>query len=174
MEIIMRTKKYTSRAALSLAGLAAGVALVAGTTVAAGPADHTGEPADWGPQLEAYCDDPTTAAADGYNVIDDPHPDADGHYGDLLEGTNGPDLILANGGNDIVEAGLGNDIICGSFGNDTINGEGGNDAVFGGGHENVLRGGNNDDYLDGGGQIDWCDGGNGDDATGPGCNTVND
>ena len=73
----MRTRKYTSRAALSLAGLAAGVALVAGTTLAAGPADHTGEPADWGPQLEAYCDDPTTAAADGYNVIDDdPTPTA--------------------------------------------------------------------------------------------------
>ncbi len=168
----MRTRKYTSRAALPLAGFAASLALVAGTALAAGPADHTGDPAVWGPPLEAYCDDPATAAADGYNVIDDPNPDADGFYGGLLEGTNGPDLILANGGNDIVEAGRGNDIICGSFGNDTINGEGGNDAVFGGGHENVLRGGNNDDYLDGGGQVDSCDGGNGDDDTGPGCNTV--
>ena len=107
----------------------AGVAIVAGTTWGAGSADHTGDPAIWGPPLEVLCSTPSDAAAAGYNVIEDPTTGvADGG---LLEGTNAADAIFANGGNDIVYAGAGNDLICGGFGNDDIFGEAGNDAIFG-------------------------------------------
>ena len=50
----------------------------------------------------SYCDDPSTAAADGYNVIDDPNPDANGWRSQPTSCE--PDLILANGGIDIAEA----------------------------------------------------------------------
>lgn len=138
------------RAALPLTGIAASLSILAGSALATGPADHTGDPGVWGPPLEALCDSPTDAAAAGYNVIDDPTTGvADGG---LLEGTNGADAIFANGGNDDVYAGAGNDLICGSFGNDELFGEGGN--------------------LDGGTEIDRCDGGNGDDVASALCNTV--
>ena len=136
----------------------------------ASPASHVGDPATWGPALEASCDDPTLPAAQGYNLIDDL---ADGVVdGGVLEGTDGPDLIPARGGNDVVNAGGGNDVVCGSFGNDQLNGEGGNDELLGGGHHNTLRGGSGRDYLDGGGQLNECDSGSNADATGPGCDVV--
>ena len=153
-------------------GAASAIALVAGSALASGPDTHVGDPAVWGPPLAVYCTDPAAAEAAGYHVIDDPHPDAEGHFGGLLYGTPDADLILANGGNDIVYAGAGNDIVCGSFGNDDIFGEGGNDALFGDGHADLLKGGANSDYLDGGGQLDRCDGGNGDDAAAALCNTI--
>ncbi len=158
------------RAALPLAGIAAGVAIIAGTTLGAGPADHTGDPAVWGPPLEVLCNTPSDAAAAGYNVIED--PTAGVADGGLLEGTNAADAIFANGGDDIVYAGAGNDLICGGSGNDDIFGEAGNDAIFGQDHADKLEGGGNGDYLDGGPQIDECDGGNGDDAASALCNTV--
>ena len=146
------------------------VAIVAGTSLGAGPADHTGDPAVWGPPLEVLCNTPSDAAAAGYNVIEDPTTGvADGG---LLEGTNAADAIFANGGNDIVYAGAGNDLICGGFGNDDMFGEAGNDAIFGQAHGDKLKGGGNSDYLDGGPQIDECDGGNGDDSASALCNTV--
>jgi len=157
-------------AALPFAGVVAGVAIVAGTTWGAGSADHTGDPAVWGPPLEVLCSTPSDAAAAGYNVIEDPTTGvADGG---LLEGTNAADAIFANGGNDIVYAGAGNDLICGGFGNDDIFGDAGNDAIFGQAHTDKLKGGGNGDYLDGGPHIDECDGGNGDDAASALCNTV--
>ena len=171
-------KSNIKRAVISLttAGVAVGLAFVASTAMAS-PGSHVGDPALWGPALEALCDDPTLPAAQGYNLIEDPiddpnDPNDDPFVGGLLEGTDGPDLILARSGNDTVNAGGGNDVVCGSFGNDHLNGEGGNDALFGGGHHNTLRGGNGRDYLDGGGQLNECDGGNNADATGPGCDVV--
>lgn len=159
--------------ALPLAGLAATVTFVAGSALAVGPASHTGDPAVWGPPLAALCDDPVAAAAAGYNVIEDEHPDAEGHFGGLLEGTDEADIIYALGGNDIIHAGAGNDVVCGSFGNDDLFGDGGNDALFGQGHADLLKGGANSDFLDGGGQLDRCDGGNGDDAAAaPGCEEI--
>ena len=109
------------RAALPLAGIAAGVAIIAGTTLGAGPADHTGDPAVWGPPLEVLCSTPSDAAAAGYNVIEDPTTGvADGG---LLEGTNAADAIFANGGDDIVYAGAGNDLICGGLATTTSSAE---------------------------------------------------
>ena len=136
------------RAALSLVGITASMVIAAGSALA-GPADHIGDPAAWGPGLEALCDDPARAEAEGYNVIDDPIVDQ--AAGGLLQGTAGADLILANNGNDDVYAGTGNDVVCGGSGEDTLRGEGGNDALFAEGHNDTLRGGGNDDFLDGGG-----------------------
>jgi Ca2+-binding RTX toxin-like protein len=163
-------KSNFTRAALSLGGITASLAITAGAALATGPADHLGDPATWGPDLEALCDDPDRAAAEGYNVIDDPILEQ--AAGGILLGTNGPDLILANNGNDDVYAGGGNDVVCGGFGEDTLRGEGGNDALFGQAHRDTLRGGNNDDFLGGGAIGDLCDGGNGFDATAD-CSTVN-
>jgi Ca2+-binding RTX toxin-like protein len=164
--MIMRSK--CTRAALSLAGITASLAILGGAVLATGPSDHTGDPAVWGPPLEVLCDSPAAARAAGYNVIDDPVTGI--QDGGLLEGTSGDDAIFANSGNDIVYAGRGNDLICGGYGFDTIHGEAGNDAAFGEEHNDTLRGGNNDDYLDGGGQNDQCDGGNGSDSAD--CETV--
>jgi Ca2+-binding RTX toxin-like protein len=159
--------KY-SRAALSLTGITASLVILAGTALAS-PADHNGDPAAWGPPLEALCDDPAAAAADGYNVIEDSVTDV--FVGGLLLGTDGDDAIYALSGNDVVYAGGGNDLVCGGFGNDIIYGEGGNDAAFGEEHNDTLRGGIGDDYLGGGRQTDQCDGGNGFDSAD--CETVN-
>ena len=165
----MKSSMKRAITSLTTAGVAVGLAFVASTAMAS-PASHVGDPAVWGPALEALCDDPTLPEAQGYNLIDDP---VNGAFdGGILEGTDGPDLILANSGNDIVDAKGGNDVVCGGFGNDEINGGPGNDALFGGGHHNTLRGENGRDYLDGGGQLDECDGGNNADATGPGCDVV--
>ncbi len=160
--------------ALPLAGIAATVTFVAGSALAAtGPPAHTSDPAVWGPDVASLCDDPAAAAAAGYNVIEDEHPDAEGHFGGLLEGTDGADAIYALGGNDIVHAGGGDDVVCGSFGNDDLFGDAGNDALIGQGHADDLRGGANSDFLDGGGQHDRCDGGNGDDAAAATCEEIN-
>ena len=159
-----------SRAALSLVGITASLVIAAGSALAAGPADHIDDPAVWGPGLEALCDDPARAAAEGYNVIDDPILEQ--AAGGILLGTDDADLILANNGNDDIYAGAGNDIVCGGSGEDTLRGERGNDALFAEGHNDTLRGGANDDFLDGGGIHDLCDGGNGFDAT-ANCETVN-
>ena len=165
----MRSKLKRALTSLAVTGVAAGFTLVASAAMAS-PSDHVGDPALWGPALEALCDDPTLPAAAGYNLIDDL---SDGVVdGGILHGTNGPDLILARGGNDIIDAGRGNDVVCGSFGNDDIHGGPGNDALFGGVHHNTLHGDEGRDYLDGGDQLNECDGGDNADATGPGCDVV--
>jgi hypothetical protein len=153
---------------LTTAGVALSVA-VAASTAQASPSDHVGDPELWGPALEALCDDPTLPAAQGYNLIDDPN---DGSGGGILEGTDGPDLILGNGGNDHIYAGGGNDVVCGLFGFDELHGQGGNDALFGELHDDVLRGDGGRDYLDGGDQNDRCDGGNNADAADSSCETI--
>ena len=156
---------YSIRAVAPVAGVAATLVFLAGSALAA-PADHTGDPNQWGPALAALCANPIAAAAEGYNVI------VDDSTGGLVEGTNGPDAIYSAGGNDIVEAGGGNDLVCSGLGHDTVYGEGGNDAVFGEEHNDTLRGGLGRDFLSGDTQIDVCEGGSGADAADPSCETV--
>jgi len=156
--------KHTHRrVATALAITAAGITIsFAGSALAVDPPNHVGDPAVWGPPLEALCDDPVAGpiAAEllGYNVI------VDDATGGPVDGTDQADAIFAAGGNDVVEAGAGDDLVCLSFGNDEAFGEAGNDAIFGQGHADTLKGGGNRDFLSGGGQQDECDGGNGDDV----------
>jgi predicted extracellular nuclease len=69
---------------------------------------------------------------------------------DVINGTNGNDVIVAMGGNDTVNGGNGNDVICGNAGDDTINGGNGVDSLFGSFGDDTLDGANGDDSLDGG------------------------
>jgi len=164
------------RAATALAIITAGITTTAitfagaGAALATNPPTHVGDPAVWGPPLEALCDDPIAgpiaAAVLGYNVI------VDDTTGGPVAGTDQADAIFAAGGNDIVHAGAGDDVLCLSFGNDDAFGEGGNDAIFGQGHADDLKGGGNRDFLAGGGQHDRCDGGNGDDVADVSCETI--
>lgn len=55
-----------------------------------------------------------------------------GPAGEVLFGTEGPDVIAARGGDDTIFAAEGNDRICGGRGNDTIFGSGGTDRANGG------------------------------------------
>jgi 5'-nucleotidase len=164
METIMKLN-HSSRVAAAVAGAAASLVFLAGSALAA-PSDHTGDPSQWGPDLEILCEDPIAAAAQGYNVI------VDDATGGLVEGTNGPDAIYSAGGNDTVHAGGGNDLVCGKAGHDTVYGEGGNDALFGQGHNDTLRGGRGRDFVSGGNQTDVCEGGAGADSADASCETV--
>ncbi|HEY3477198.1 MAG TPA: ExeM/NucH family extracellular endonuclease, partial [Anaerolineales bacterium] len=69
---------------------------------------------------------------------------------DVINGTNGRDVIVALGGNDTINGRNGNDVICGNGGDDTINGGNGDDLLFGSFGDDTLNGGNGDDSLDGG------------------------
>jgi len=100
---------------------------------------------------------------------------------DVIDGTDGPDIIHAKGGNDIIKGGDGKDIICGGAGDDEIRGGksgdlliggAGNDLIIGGSGHDKARGGKGDDTVDGGkgddkikagGGADNADGGKGDD-----------
>jgi predicted extracellular nuclease len=83
---------------------------------------------------------------------------------DVLNGTNGPDVIAGLGGNDIINGGNGNDVICGFAGDDTLNGGNGNDTLLGSYGNDVLDGGNGNDTLTGGDGIDTLRGQNGNDV----------
>jgi predicted extracellular nuclease len=83
---------------------------------------------------------------------------------DVINGTNGVDVIAGLGGNDTIYGGNGNDVICGDFGNDTLNGGNGNDTLLGSFGNDDLDGGNGNDSLSGGDGNDALDGGNGNDT----------
>lgn len=92
---------------------------------------------------------------------------------DVLRGTMGPDLILGfggddeidgRGGDDIIEGGPGDDTLDGSMGNDTIVGGEGNDLIMGGkGHDNIDAG-DGDDFVKAGAGNDDVSGGGGSDV----------
>lgn len=101
---------------------------------------------------------------------------------DVINGTNGNDLIYALGGSDVVNGrggddcivggngsnslvgGAGNDVIIGGNSADSIQGDAGNDTLYGHGGTDSLRGGNNDDTLFGGDGSDSLQGENGNDV----------
>jgi len=83
---------------------------------------------------------------------------------DVLDGTNGNDVIAGLGGNDLINGGNGNDVICGYGGNDTLNGGNGIDTLLGSYGNDVLNGGNGNDTLSGGDGLDTLKGENDDDT----------
>ncbi len=66
---------------------------------------------------------------------------------EVLNGTNGDDVIWAGDGDDTINGRGGNDIICGGNGNDVINGGGGNDKIFAGKGNDQVSGGQGKDVL---------------------------
>jgi uncharacterized repeat protein (TIGR01451 family)/CSLREA domain-containing protein len=90
---------------------------------------------------------------------------------DVINGTNGPDVVHGLSGNDTINGLNGDDIICGGDGNDALNGGNGNDQLFGEAGNDTINGNNGDDALDGGADTDTCNGGNGVDTT-ANCETV--
>jgi predicted extracellular nuclease len=116
-----------------------------------------------------------------------------GPTGEVLNGTNGNDVIFAGGGDDVVNAGNGHDVVCGGFGDDTIDGGNGNDTLHGEDGDDTIDGANGSDSVTAGDGADDVDGGSGNDALtgddgddtidgangndtidgGPGSNTIN-
>jgi predicted extracellular nuclease len=82
---------------------------------------------------------------------------------DMINGTNGNDVIVGLGGNDTINGGNGNDVICGNAGNDTLRGSNGNDTLLGSFGDDLLDGGNGNDTLSGGDGTDSLLGQNGND-----------
>ena len=84
-----------------------------------------------------------------------------GNGGDnILNGTNGSDLLLGAGGNDVLNGGGGIDILSGGGGNDTLNGGSGSDLVSGdAGNDTLIY-----KAAENTGGIDLYDGGSGTDT----------
>ena len=79
---------------------------------------------------------------------------------DVINGTNGRDIIWGGAGNDTINGLSGNDILCGGSGNDVIDGGNGQDELYGGDDDDELYGGNGKDVLEGGDGDDELFGGN--------------
>jgi Ca2+-binding RTX toxin-like protein len=82
---------------------------------------------------------------------------------DILNGSNGVDLINGHGGDDIINGGAGGDNLRGGGGNNTLNGEGGNDNLYGGAGNDTIDGGSGNDDINSGGGTDTVTGGSGND-----------
>lgn len=78
---------------------------------------------------------------------------------DLLNGTNGADLILAKDGSDYVDGKGGNDCIVGGDGSDLLMGGAGDDVILGGDDSDYIVGDNGADKLYGEGGSDIVRGG---------------
>lgn len=128
--------------------------------------------------IPAECDQSLT-----YNVIEGTGAS------EIINGTNGHDLILAKGGSDIVngkggndcivggdgsdslKGGSGNDVILGGADSDAIDGEEGNDKLYGEGGSDAIKGGNDNDDLFGGAAADSLQGNAGTDTADGGAGT---
>jgi RTX calcium-binding nonapeptide repeat (4 copies) len=106
---------------------------------------------------------------------------------DVLEGTNGHDILFGFGsddqifglrGNDIAFGGRGDDRVDGGEGHDTLFGENGNDGLAGGAGNDDLHGGGGRDFVVGGAGKDDLTGGGGSDKfvirQGSGIDTIKD
>lgn len=82
---------------------------------------------------------------------------------DVINGTNGNDLIFAFEGNDVVNASNGNDCVVGGSGDDIVNSSNGNDVIFGDEGNDRIHASNGDDVIFGGSGEDDIDGSNGND-----------
>jgi hypothetical protein len=94
-----------------------------------------------------------------YNLIEGTQGD------DVILGTDGDDLIFGLAGNDIISGGTGNDCIFGGYGDDIISGDDGDDTIIGNSGHDILKGesGNDliysnsgSDVVDGGADTDRC------------------
>jgi len=82
---------------------------------------------------------------------------------EVLEGTEGNDLIIGNGGSDKLEGLGGNDCLVGGEGSDSLLGGAGDDVLLGGSGSDSMRGGAGNDKLYGGDDSDSLRGEDGDD-----------
>ena len=82
--------------------------------------------------------------------------------GDVIVGTDGPDVICGGNGADVIDAAGGDDVVLGGNGADVVAGGPGDDELFGGNGPDELDGGPGDDTIDGGRGPDTCSGGSGD------------
>lgn len=80
---------------------------------------------------------------------------------DKVDGRRGDDCIVGGDGSDKLIGGNGNDVILGEKGSDSIEGNNHNDTLYGGDGSDSLRGGNQDDTLYGGDDSDSLRGENG-------------
>ena len=94
-----------------------------------------------------------------YNLIEGTQGD------DVILGTDGDDLIFGLAGNDIIFGGNGNDCIFGGPGDDIISGDDGDDTIRGNSGHDILKGGSGidviysnsgSDVIDGGADADRC------------------
>lgn len=94
---------------------------------------------------------------------------------DIVNGKNGHDCIVGGDGSDVLRGGNGNDIILGGAGSDSISGDNGNDSIYGEEGDDSLSGGRGIDMIDGGEGSDSLTGGNGADTLmgGPGSDSAN-
>ena len=90
---------------------------------------------------------------------------------EVLNGTEGPDLILAKGGSDVVNGHGGNDCIDGGNGSDALHGQGGNDVILGGNGSDAIQGNEGNDWLYGQDGSDSVKGASGDDHLFGGANS---
>lgn len=118
---------------------------------------------------------PPTNFADGTNgVAGTSRNIIEGTEGDdVLIGTMGPDLIMGlggddeidgKGGDDIIEGGPGDDTLHGNLGADTIVGGEGNDLIMGGIGDDDIQAGPGDDFVQAGASNDNISGGDGSDV----------
>ncbi|MDC4231006.1 MAG: 6-bladed beta-propeller [Nitrosopumilus sp.] len=84
---------------------------------------------------------------------------------DIIQGTVGDDLIFGLAGNDIISGGDGDDCIFGGYGDDIISGNDGNDTIKGNSGHDILKGesgadviysNSGSDVIDGGVDTDRC------------------
>ncbi len=94
-----------------------------------------------------------------YNLIEGTQGD------DVIQGTDGDDLIFGLAGDDVISGGGGNDCIFGGYGDDIISGDDGDDTIKGNSGHDILNGqsgndliyANSDsDVIDGGADLDRC------------------
>ncbi len=83
---------------------------------------------------------------------------------DVINGTNGDDVIVTFGGRDNVAGKAGDDIICLGDGDDRANGGQGDDIILGEGGDDNLSGSTGNDSIDGGDDRDTIKGESGDDT----------
>ncbi len=83
---------------------------------------------------------------------------------DLLTGSSGMDEIHGGGAGDILDSGAGNDVLYGDGGHDLVLGGAGKDELHGGEGNDTMVGGTGNDTLYGGAGNDTLDGGAGEDT----------
>lgn len=81
--------------------------------------------------------------------------------GDKVDGKNGNDCIVGGAGGDLLIGGNGSDVILGGNGGDSLKGGNGSDKLFGENGSDLLQGENANDTLDGGLGSDAANGGSG-------------
>ncbi|HMJ37085.1 MAG TPA: hypothetical protein VK501_24485 [Baekduia sp.] len=79
----------------------------------------------------------------------------------LVQGTDGPDVLLGTRGPDLLEGLAGDDRLAGGRDNDVLHGGDGNDTLEGGPYDDHLDGGSGDDRLTGSSGNDALGGGDG-------------